>query len=84
MIKGEGCEVQVGGGMVGKSRSARRCRQPYRIVMAGLVLVWACFAGVVAWAQESETPPTDGESLPVLKLSLTEAVDAALNKSPSI
>ena len=46
-------------------------------VLAG-VLSLASFV----WAQERTTLPL--ENLPVLKLSLTEAIDAALDKSPNI
>ena len=84
MRKGKGCEQQIDDSGVEESGLMRRCRLSGRILAAGVVLAWALSAGVVVWAQESEAPPSEGESLPVLKLSLAEAVDAALDKSPSV
>ncbi len=48
-------------------------------VLAGILL-----AGVAAWGQENEFPPPETERLPVLKLSLADAIDAALDKSPNV
>lgn len=51
---------------------------------ASFVLVGMLVAGGAAMAQESPTRLLPTEQLPVLKLSLAEAIDAALDKSPNI
>ncbi|MBH0178415.1 MAG: TolC family protein [Nitrospira sp.] len=48
------------------------------------VLAVMVTAGGAAWAQESATLSPPPEQLPVLKLSLADAIDAALDKSPNI
>ena len=51
---------------------------------AVVTLVWMFIAGTGAWAQETPTLPPPVENPPVLKLSLAEAVAAALDKSPNV
>ncbi len=51
---------------------------------AGVALAWLLSAGAGVWAQETPALPPLVENPPVLKLSLAEAVDAALDKSPNI
>ena len=55
-----------------------------RTLGAGIALAWMLSTGVGVWAQESPALPTPVENLPVLKLSLAEAIAAALDKSPNV
>lgn len=56
----------------------------YRIFAAVSALALGISVGSVVWAEESATLPPPVEHLPVLKLSLAEAIDAALDKSPNV
>ncbi len=60
-------------------RVARCWTQAALFVLAGILS-----ASSAALAQESPTRPLPTENLPVLKLSLAEAIDAALDKNPNI
>ncbi|HEX5646960.1 MAG TPA: TolC family protein [Nitrospira sp.] len=56
----------------------------FRRLCAGVALVWMLLAGVGVEAQEQATLPYPIDNPPVLKLSLAEAVGAAVDKSPNI
>lgn len=55
-----------------------------RVLVAASVLAGVLSADVSVWAQESTALSAPTENLPVLKLSLGEAIDAALDKSPNV
>jgi outer membrane protein TolC len=55
-----------------------------RILALGFVFAGVLSAEVSVWAQESAALSAPTENVPVLKLSLTEAIDAALDKSPNV
>ncbi len=65
-----------------------RLRQWHRVGSWSLGVVSALagifFAGMTVWAQERVTASLPSETQPVLKLSLTEAIDLALGKSPNV
>lgn len=64
----------------------RRCRLIIfdRTLVGVFALAWLCSTGMMAWAQESLSIPLPPENLPVLKMSLAEAIDLALGKSPNV
>lgn len=55
-----------------------------RMLVATSVLAVLVAASNLAWAQEQATLPLPIEIPPVLKLSLAEAIEAALDKSPNV
>lgn len=81
-------------GMTGRRRIARGAeaarghthgqRSRYRILAAASVLAIVVSVGGAAWAQESGMLPSSAEQLPVLKLTLVEAIQAALDKNPNV
>lgn len=72
-------------GRISQAQEAKRGRTSERgALAASLVLAMVLSAGVAALAQESATLSLPTENPPVLKLSLTEAIDAALDKNPNI
>ncbi|MBH0199695.1 MAG: TolC family protein [Nitrospira sp.] len=84
MMRGKtgGTRIDEGSGAI---REQIREHPPYcRIPVAGSILAALLAAGGSAWAQEQATLPLPIENPPVLKLSLAEAVGAALDKSPNI
>lgn len=62
-------------------REQSLCR---RILVATSVLTVLVAAGGSAWAEEGATLSPENESRPVLTLSLAEAIEAALDKSPNV
>jgi len=50
----------------------------------GLVFVGVFSVGSTVWAEDGGTLLPETENLPVLKLSLADAIDAALDKSPNV
>ena len=57
--------------------------QVYRFAVAA-VITFVVLPGSMAFAQTDGGIPTAAESLPVLKLSLAEAIEAALDKNPNV
>ena len=55
-----------------------------RVLVATAILAGGLTVDVSVWAQESSTLSAPPETVPVLKLSLAEAIDAALDKSPNV
>jgi outer membrane protein TolC len=55
-----------------------------RLLLATFVLAALVAAGGSAWAEERGTLSLEKESLPVLKLSLADAIEASLDKSPNV
>lgn len=49
-----------------------------------VVLVTICSGGTAAWAEEPTLTSAAADQLPVLKLSLADAIGAALDKSPNV
>lgn len=74
-------QMQCGGGVAPERTSGQGvcCR----MLGAGVALAWMLSTGIGVWAEESPTIPPS-ENLPVLKLSLAEAVAAAIDKSPNV
>ncbi|MBS0182923.1 MAG: TolC family protein [Nitrospira sp.] len=70
-------------GRLSKKVEAPPERMYGRVLAALCVLAWILSASSTAWARESEAlaPP---ENLPVLNLSLAEAIDLARDKSPNV
>lgn len=64
-------------------RISDRGARSRRLVATSLLAVLVV-AGGSAWAEEQVTLPPEHEPLPVLKLSLAEAIEAALDKSPQV
>lgn len=77
-----------GGPCAGGSGTMReRLCKPFpigRMLVASSVLAVLVAAGGFAWAEQRLALPPERESLPVLKLSLTDAIQAALDKSPNV
>lgn len=73
-------------GRVGEPLPGRRCKLVIcdRTLVGVFALAWLCSTGMMAWAQESLSIPLPPENLPVLKMSLAEAIDLALGKSPNV
>lgn len=84
MINGKGGEQHIGESPVRGGGPTHRRRMSCWILIMGSVLAWVLSAGVAAWAQERETLSSEEKPLPVLKLSLADAIDAALDKSPNV
>lgn len=62
------------------------CKQPpcrRRLVASSVLAVLVTTSGLV-WAQEQASLPLPIEDPPVVKLSLAEAIEAALDKSPNV
>lgn len=57
---------------------------PRRALLGIVVLTWLCSTGMAVWAQEGAARPLPPENPPVLKMSLVEAIELALGKSPNI
>jgi len=55
-----------------------------RALVGVCVLAWLCATGLEAWGQASIALPLPPENPPVLKMSLAEAIDLALGKSPNV
>lgn len=54
------------------------------ILAVGVLCIGGLSAGRTVWAEDGETLLSETENLPVLQLSLTDAIDAALDKSPNV
>lgn len=73
-------------GHVGETSRGRRCGPVTsgRALVGVVVLAWLCATGFDAWGQASIALPLPPENPPVLKMSLAEAIDVALGKSPNV
>lgn len=73
-------------GHVGETSRGRRCGPVMsgRALVGVVVLAWLCATGFDAWGQASIALPLPPENPPVLKMSLAEAIDVALGKSPNV
>lgn len=74
----------AGARRVGRGRETTERRIRRRMLIAAPLLAVVLSAGSAAWAEETATIPPPTQNLPVLKLSLAEAIDAALDKSPNV
>lgn len=54
------------------------------ILAVGVLCIGGLSAGRAVWAEDGGTLVSETENLPVLQLSLTDAIDAALDKSPNV
>lgn len=62
----------------------RRPVDPCRLLRMVVILFATLSVGIASWAQDPTTFPAAADQLPVLKLSLADAVGAALDKSPNV